>query len=193
MKLTIIFLLICVLFSTTNAQNESVKVPRRKPIMIDSQMTENEWTDAKSITVSDEVKLHFKQSGEYVFICIDAPKQPYLTTDIYLATDDKIYNLHVSAMLGERILKDGEFTAWDWWNNKGWTANASRILNTVEPKRFLPSAAIEFQISRRRFAGEKWLMKFDVGIPNRTSFPKNTEAKNTADWLMLELGKPRLN
>ena len=169
----------------------NVKIPRGKPIMIDSVISENEWSDAKLVTVSDEVKLHFKQSGEFVFIAIDAPKQPYLTTDTYLATGGEIYNLHVSAMLGERILQNGEFTAWDWWNNKGWTANASRILNTVEPKRFLPGQAIEFQISRRRFESEKWLMKFDVGIPNKTIFPKDTSATYTKNWLMLELGKAK--
>jgi len=143
------------------------------------------------MTVSNEVKLHFKQSGEYVFICIDAPNQPYLTTDTHLSDSGEIYNLHVSAMLGERILKNSEFIAWDWWNNNGWTANAARILNTVEPKRFLPNDAIEFQISRRRFTDKKWLMKFDIGIPNHTDFPKETNSKNAEKWFLVKLGKPK--
>lgn len=176
-------------FSTIEAQT-SVKVPRGKPVLIDAEITANEWTDAKTIVV-ETAKLHFKQSGEFVFIAIDAPNQEFLTTDTYLSTGGEIYNLHVSAMLGERVLKDGEFTAWDWWNNKSWTANAARILNTVEPKRFLPSQSIEFQISRHRFQGSKWLMKFSFGYPNRIDFPKETSWKNTENWLKVDLGKAR--
>ena len=44
------------IFPVSKTQTASVKVPHGKPIMIDSQMTENEWADAKTITVSDEVK-----------------------------------------------------------------------------------------------------------------------------------------
>lgn len=190
MKLTNIFLLIFAVFSTVNAQITSVKVPRGKPILIDSEITENEWADAETLVV-ETAKLHFKQSGEFVFIAIDAPNQESLTCDAYLSTGGEIYNLHVSAMLGERILKNGEFTSWDWWNNQGWTANASRILNTVEPKRFLPSQAIEFQISRRRFESAKWLMKFRFGYPNRVVFPKETDAKTTKNWLEVDLGKAK--
>ena len=136
MKLLLILLIIFAGFSAFRAQ-ASLKVLQGKMILLDSQKSTDEWTDAQTIVASDAVKLYFKQAGEFVLLAIDAPAQPYLWADVYLATGGEIYNLHASAMLGERILRNGEFTDWDWWNNKSWSANAGRILNSQKERPYL--------------------------------------------------------
>lgn len=172
------------------AQN-TIKVPNGKHILIDGKCDAEEWNDAVKLNASDNYHLSFKKNADYVYICIDSAKETNLMIDLYLAaTNKKLYTLHASAKLGERVLEGDrwkEFTTdWNWWEIKGWTANTLRVKSFEKPT-FLPGKAIEFQISHKHFGRKNWRVMFDFIADDSGTFPKNADNLKSETWLNLNL------
>lgn len=177
-------------FAVSAFAAESVRVPDGKHVMPDGKCETYEWRDAFEKTVNDKYKLLFKKSADYVYICIKPTKEATFWVDLYVApADKKLYTLHASAKLGERVLEGDkwkEFTTdWAWWNINGWWANSLRMTNGRE---YLPHQAIEFQIGRARFAGREWYVMLEIeGRAN--VFPANADNLKTETWMKFDLNK----
>jgi hypothetical protein len=174
------------LCGTLQAQDK-VQVPRGKAILIDGKFSPDEWRDSAEIGLSDAVKLYVKASEQYVYVCVRLVKEKNFGVDMYLSDSTKeIHNLHVSAKLGERLLANKQYPDWQWWNNRDWAANVSRVLSFDE-KKFLPDEVKELQISRHRFKGRQWLTMFEIHASDGSqSFPAKAANTQTANWLLFE-------
>jgi hypothetical protein len=179
-------LLAIVLCASSQAQNK-VRVPRGKAILIDGKFSPDEWKDSAEIVLSDSVKLYVKTSDQYIYLCVRLMTAKNFGLDMYVSDSTKeIHNLHASAKLGERQLKDNDYPEWQWWTNRDWAANVSRV-NSFEERTFLPDEVKELQISKQRFKGKQWLTMFEIQTRDNTKgFPAKASNKKTENWLLLE-------
>jgi hypothetical protein len=182
-----LFVLLMTLLCATAQAQESVRVPRGKAILIDGKFSPGEWQDSTEVALSDSVKLYVKASEQYAYVCVRLVKEKNFGVDMYLADSTKeIHNLHVSAKLGERLLKNNAYPEWQWWNNRDWAANVSRVFSFDERK-FLPDEVKEMQISRHRFKGKQWLAMFEIHASDGSqSFPAKAVNNQSTNWLRLE-------
>lgn len=193
MKIVFIFLILLAAFVAGATARNSIKVPNGKAVLVDGKCQPEEWKDAAETPIPQNYELFFKKSGEFVYICVSAPQETFLTADLYLspATDGRLYTLHASAKLGERVLQEGKWKDWatdfNWWNADNWWANTVKP-DSFEKRSFLPSRAIEFQISRRRFSGKSWRVMFDI-ISGKLIFPSDANNLKRETWLELKLNR----
>lgn len=183
-------LLLVILAISVAAQT---KVPNGKTIMLDGKCTTEEWIAAADVVIPNGFRLSFKKLDNYVFVCVKPPRESRFIVDLYLSgADKKLYTLHASAKLGERVLEGGkwkDWTAdWPWWVIDGWWANVSRPADFSKTQ-FLPREGLEFQIDRRRFSGNRWRMMFDIGGEPPVIFPANADNLKSDTWLELDLGR----
>lgn len=172
---------------------QSLTVTPGKPIMLDGKIVSEEWADAKTVQLGDFARLYVKQNNSDVLLAIEYLEADTFTVDVFLSQGDgKLYDLHSSAKLGERTLKNGRWSdEWTWWNNDRWVATVSRV-DSWEKRTFLNQTVREFQISRSRFPGKQWKVSFEFMTQAQpawttTRFP--AEAANASDknWLTLIL------
>jgi len=192
MKRRNLFLIWLVFFITSTASAQDViKVPSGKPVLIDGKCKTEEWKDAAELSISKDYRLLLKKTDDYVFVCVARLTESNLMADLYLsAADKKLYTLHASAKLGERVLESDkwkEWTSdWDWWNVEDWWANTLKP-DSFEKRSFLLSQAIEFQISRKRFGGKSWRVMFDIISNGSFIFPINANNLKSETWLELKI------
>lgn len=184
--ITIFALLAIGLCGISQAQ-EKVRVPRGNGILIDGKFSPGEWQGSAEMALSDSVRLYVKASRHYVYIAVKPLQAARFGIDLYLSDAGReLHNLHVSAKLGERLLKANEYPDWQWWNNREWTANVSRVVS-FEERTFLPDEVKELQISRQRFKGKQWLTMLEIHTGEGSKgFPAKATNKKTDNWLLLE-------
>jgi hypothetical protein len=185
---------LCLILPTLTASGpDSVAVPQGRPVMVDGKISSGEWDDAKRIDMPDGARLHFKQGDTYIYLCIELARGDSGFVDLYLSPGNtRVYDLHASAKLGQRVLTEGQWAEWsNWWNNKGWVANVSRV-DSFDEKRFLPENVREFQIDRTSFPGREWRIMIEISLANgekytTIQFPANSDKVHTDRWLSLKL------
>ena len=131
---------------------------------------------------------------DFVFISVQYTNRPSGIVDLYVSPREaEVFDLHASAKLGERQLRGNTFPEWNWWNNRDWTANTSRV-DSFEKRTFLPAPIREYQIRYSRFSSSTWRVRFELtamGTNNETLehtiFPQGTSDNSTAGWLQLRL------
>jgi hypothetical protein len=172
---------------------DHLTVPHGRSVMIDGKISGNEWADAAHVELGAGGRLFFKTSGQYVYLAIRLPSNRSGFVDLYLAPGDgKLYDLHSSAKLGQRVFSGTDWPEWStWWNNSGWVANVSRV-ESFDQKKFLGENVREFQIDRNYFPGREWRIMLEISIANGNdyvvaSFPQRANKANTAAWLVVEL------
>ncbi len=184
-----------ILWAATASPEFHILVPHAaSAVMIDGVLSKEEWQDAKRVEVPDVATLYFQQSDEFVYIAVEYTKPPSGIVDLYLSpAEGEIYDLHASAKLGERKLREDRYSDWAWWNNRDWTANVSRV-DSFEKRTFLPAPVREYQIRRSRFPFVSWRLRFELTAMTANSqtqaitiFPQSTTDKSTAGWLVLDL------
>lgn len=192
MKTRILFFLLLQSFIVLSVSAQGVvKVPDGQPVLIDGKCKSEEWKDATELIMPKDYKLFFKKTNDYVFICVASPQESNFMVDLYLsAADAKLYTLHASAKLGERMLEGDKWKEWtddgNWWDVDGWWANALRPVS-FQKQTFLPNKAIEYQISRKRFTGQQWRVMFDINSGDSLIFPNNANSMKGETWLKLNL------
>src|SRR5215510_6495165 len=188
-------LLSVLLFALSSTASEShIRVPDTlSVVMIDGVLSKAEWQRAARVEVPGIAELYFQRSHEFVYLAVEYTHAPSGIVDLYVSrARGEIYNLHASAKLGERQMRDGTFPDWIWWNNHDWIANVSRV-DSFEKRTFLPAPVREFQIRLARFPSTSWRLRFELtpmGANNEmgavTVFPQGTANNSTAGWLVLD-------
>jgi hypothetical protein len=173
------------------AAPKPIKVPAGKAVLLDGKCGVDEWRGAAEFPLAKGYKVAVKRTSDSVFLCVKPPAEARLSVDLYLApADERLYTLHVSAKLGERMLEGAQWkewtTDWPWWEVSGWWANALRPMD-FEKRVFLPQQAIEFQLERARFGGKRWRIMFDIAGRSLV-FPENANTLKSETWLELNLG-----
>ncbi len=181
------------------------------PVLIDGVFQKGEWDDALQVQVSDIVKLYFKKFKGHLFIAMECNDVIAIVTNLFFAPDDStIYQLHVSAQLGEITLKPGapdeEDMDYVWGRTEGWYSNEIRW--DVKKQQYLidsagvnegeaferskfPSDGLEFQILQSKFGVDHLKFRAEtIWAPNYnkpTVFPPGTTRKNLDSWTTLIL------
>ena len=171
-----------------------IRVPNgSRVVMIDGKLSAGEWDDAAQFSIGDVARGYIKQSRGYVWMAVERLSGDDFALDFYLQPSDRsLYDLHSSAKIGERKLQ-GSFWSdhWTWWNNDRWAANCSRV-DSFEQRKFLPQKVREFQIARERFAGDTWLVMFELLLPAQRKwqtliFPQGARNTSTEHWMLFNL------
>ena len=172
-----------------------IRVPQTPSVvMIDGVFSKGEWKHAVSVDVPDTARLYFQRSGDSVYIAVQYTHSPSGIVDLYVSPrEGEIFDLHASAKLGERQLRDNTFPDWSWWNNHDWTANVSHV-DSFEKRTFLPAPIREYQIRHSRFGAKVWRVRFELTAMNANNktqahaiFPHGTTDTSTTGWLQLNL------
>ena len=76
--------------------------------MVDGKVSRGEWTDAKRLEMHNGAHLYLKQAEGYVYFCVELAAGDSGFVDLYLSpADARIYDLHASAKLGQRLVSEG--------------------------------------------------------------------------------------
>jgi hypothetical protein len=161
--------------------------------MLDGKISRKEWSDARSFNAGELARLYVKQNNNDVLIAVEYLKADNFTVDLHLApADGQVYDLHSSAKLGERVLKDNHWPEeWTWWNNDRWVATFSRV-DSWEKRSFVGEKVREFQISRDRFPGKRWKIFLELMAPvdndwKTFRYPDAASSTSTRDWISFDL------
>lgn len=175
------------------AQQVIVVPERSRAVMIDGKLAPGEWDDAAQLPLGNLERVYVKQSNDYVWMAVQFLTCGMFALDFYVQpADGSLYDLHSSAKIGEREFQGNSWPEhWTWWNNEGWTANWSRV-DSFEQRTFLPQTFREYQISRRRFAGQTWRVMFELQLPAKPewrmlTFPEGAQNNSSRRWITLQL------
>lgn len=168
-------------------------MPKGKPIMLDGRLSAGEWADAKAVPLGDIARLYVKENNGDILVALEYLKADNFTVDLYLSNAaGQIYDLHSSAKLGERRMRNGSWPEeWNWWNNDRWVATVSRP-DSFENRTFRDQKVREFQISRERFPGTTWKVYFEFMTPAKpkwitSNYPANGSNTSDEHWISLKL------
>jgi hypothetical protein len=121
--------------------SQSITVPTTlcNPILLDGQMSDEEWVDAKTISINDNIKMLIKEMNKNIFIGFKFRDHIPRVVDLFIEIPgEPIYQLHSSMQIGERILQDtswnNESPAWRWGNHIDWIASESKIDPLLSPR-----------------------------------------------------------
>lgn len=185
----VILVLILLSIATTDAQVLKSKA-KRNSVMIDGKFSVGEWADAVALPTEDSLTFYVKHDDDNIYLCVRGMfRKPVLGgIDLYVEAAGLQLNLHASAKLGERLLQDGAYSDYAWWNNDSWIANVVRI-ERFEDRKFLMDECKEFQLSRSRFKGNDITLAVVVGVPDGrvTTVPPGASPLKSTGWLQVNL------
>lgn len=142
--------------------------PLAAPLLLDALCDEPAWRAAPRTALATGIELRALADAAAVYFCVTATAESYNTVDVYLApADGRLYNLHASAQVGERVRGAAGWGEYTWWNHRGWYSPAVPFTGLVgegEDRRanFMTGRAREIQILKSRFA-PPWRVMFDAG------------------------------
>jgi len=189
----VFFLLFTIQVISTGAFAQIVRLPQGRSILVDGSISPGEWTDAATIELGKGAQLLAKQHDGYVLLAVIFPKNTSGFVDLIISPDSTtIFDLHASAKLGERATSKPEnWPDWQWWNNRDWIANVSRV-ESFDEKKFLPETVREFQIKGTRFSSKDWRVRIVLSIDHGQSYtelplPEPKPGEASEQWLTLRL------
>jgi hypothetical protein len=181
------------------------------PVLIDGIFQEGEWDDAMQVSATDIVTLYFKKFEGHLFIAMECEDIVGPVANLFFSPDDStIYQFHVSAQLGEIMLKPGapdeEDMEYVWGRTEGWYSNEVRWdvrrqqylidsagVNQGEAfaRTWFRNDALEFQFLQSKFGADRLKFRAEaIWAPNYdtpTVFPAGTTRKNLDNWTTLVL------
>ncbi len=168
------------------------------PVLVDGRFSADEWRDAKEINFDVSAKLYVKQFKNHVFIGIRSTGATRYADLFLLDSENRLYNLHASMQIGERLLTDNTWTdkkpAWNWGNHVDWIASEAKLDSTKSKDlplamRFFGYDGMEFQIRRSRFPGKWWRVRIEIrdfaGELPDIVFPDKAGRKEIEKWAVL--------
>lgn len=179
-----------------------------RPVLIDGQISADEWQDAQKIALDDRNEMYLKSDQFYYYIALKSSMEKPIYYDLFFEISGKLVNVHASSQLGDRVLPD---TSWSdrepktrWGFNQGWIANtvkfdreklrqlrAEGVEGDLFQQTLLPYDGMEFQFSKEEWQLGNALVRVEVrGMTSREDFkegifPENSQRKDTAQWYRL--------
>jgi len=196
---------------TTTDPSGMIIVPESngRDILLDGIISDGEWDDAYKVPLENNINLFFKENDGFLYVAVNYNNNLGMGINLYLSPEDTIiYQFHISAQLGERILfpemPDSLEPEWVFGQTSDWYANEIRwdtrkqrklmdSLGMPQYEAFLetmfPGDAVEFQFKLSKFNSDSLKMKIDgFGGPEYSKlmeFPEKTERKNLENWTIL--------
>jgi hypothetical protein len=169
------------------------------PILVDGSCEDAVWQAATRHEIGLEATVSFVANNDFLYVCVEAPAKSYANVDLYFLSGTLLHNLHASAQLGERLKSPSGWPEFQWWNQKGWTANwlayvGPRTENgrQLPPFRFAPGR--EFQIARSKFPGTELRLMLHVhelatetGMQGEVRYPARAREEDPQSWTTLHI------
>jgi hypothetical protein len=168
------------------------------PVLLDAKCDAAEYANAARHDIGGGVTLRARHDADYVYLCLMLPAQSLGTMDLFLqpVSGGPMYNLHISAQVGERIFAGGAWPDWTFGNERAWygppvafRGMARRPDGTARPD-FSESEAREVQLTRARFGNGPWKVRLEVRAlgPDKRGevvFPAGSTDTNSKAWATL--------
>lgn len=197
--------------TTKSNPSVTIHVPKGSgnPVLLDGIFSEGEWNDAMKVPMNDSITLYFKKYRGHFYLGVYTPVYAISVPNAFFQLNDStILQLHVSAQLGERLLKPGsaddEDSGFNWGYSDGWYANESRwdqnrrnylidSLGQDNSEAFemsmFPREGTEIQILQSKLQSDSLKFRIEILIPpeydGHNHFPSGTKIKNTEGWTTL--------
>lgn len=177
-----------------------IKPDRAGPVLMDGACTDRTWQTARAYPLAHGASIRFAANRDFLYVCVDPPAGSFANVDLYIRHDGKLYNLHSSAQLGERVKGEAGWPDWQWGNNLGWTSNwlpwrGIRQDGGQARPRFDTVPGREMQIARTKFPKRTFDLMVHVhelatpaGMIGEDRFPAGAHDDDPASWARLQLG-----
>lgn len=189
------------LFAAAAAASAFSVAPAEKPVLLDNNCPDSEWSDAARTDVGQGVTLLAKADEDFLYLCWRLPPESLGTLDFYVIVEGETSrDMHISAQVGDRWLRpDSTWTEFAWGEHPGWYGPpvAFRGLETAadgtRQATWADSAAREMQISRDIGRGG-WAFMFELraigpGRANTVTWPEGGVPEDTRTWVELDLSE----
>lgn len=144
--------------------------PTNKAPLFDGRCDTAEWQAATVIELPAQTAIYLMHDEDSLFVCGKGKAEDYTVIDFYIehAETGHLYNLHASAQLSERSLRDKDWSESAFWNHRDWSGfwvPYAGEEETGKGKRtnFLKGSHREIQILRKKFDGNTWNMMIRLG------------------------------
>ncbi len=176
--------------------------------MINGQLETEEWKGSKITPMGKMYDLYLKQDAQYYYIGVKKKTKFPFYVDMFFKIKGELYNIHASAQLGERHLKEKVWddrtppTQWGYINH--WTANTvlfdrgkmkeqkeGGAKGNLALKTVLPYDGFEFQFAKSHWDLEGAEMRIEmrnmVGIEDfqEVGFPEKSMRRG-GEWYVLK-------
>ncbi len=191
--------------------NVVINIPQGNgnPVLLDGMFSEGEWDDALMVPMNDSITLYFKKYRGHFYLGVYTPIYAISVPNAFFQLNDStILQLHVSAQLGERLLKPGladeDDASFIWGYSDGWYANESRwdqnlrshLIDSIGQDNneafemsMFPREGTEIQILQSKLQSDILKFRIEILIPpeydGHNHFPSGTTIKNTDGWTNL--------
>lgn len=181
-KLLNLLLLSTTLSITTIKANASETItinPTNKAALLDGQCGNDEWQVATKIELPAQASIYLMHDKDYFYICAKAKAEDITVLDLYIENSEtgNLHNFHLSAQMGENVLKDKEweskYAKWVLKDFAGFWVPYSGLKDRKNRKDpiWAKGTHRQVQISREKFAGNTWNMMFSVSAINHKDNP----------------------
>ncbi len=160
-------------------------VPDGPYILVNGQCGNDEWRGALQVALDRETELRVQKDPRHLFISIRAKASAHTGVDLYVKCRNDTRMLHVSSALGERILKDGQWSDIDWGKNVWWTANPVSLIMEEGQQKALAPECFEFQLARSEL-GSAVSLYVHLKRPEKR-LPVQATPDSSEHWLQLKL------
>lgn len=179
---------------------QAISAGKAGPVLMDGACADASWKAAQAHALGHGAAARFLADRDFLYVCVDAPADSYANVDLYLRHGGRLYNLHASAQLGERVRAEAGWPDFQWWNHQGWAANwlpfrGMRRDGETARAQFGFPAGREFQIARARFPGDRLELMVHVhelatpdGLTGEGRFPAAAKEDDPGSWVTLRLG-----
>lgn len=181
--------------AVTAAETITIK-ETNKSALLDGRCGGDEWDAATKTELPAQASFYVMHDQEYFYICVKATADDHTVIDLYIEhpQTDELHKFHLSAQMGEAILRNGEWEPasdpWDLKDYAGFWVPYSGLEDPENRKnpRFAKGTHRQVQISRKKFPGDTWTMMIDVGAMRRegksvsVTYPEAAVGTDKSTW-----------
>lgn len=160
-------------------------VPDGGYILINGSLGIGEWADAGTVLLDPDTEIRFQKDDESLFLAIVFLGPHHTGIDLYLRSLETTRMLHVSTALGEKVLKEKQWSDVAWGQNSWWSANVIGTIVEGGRQQFLEPEAFEFQFDRREL-GDDIRLFLHLKRPEKL-LPTGASATISEKWVRLKL------
>lgn len=199
MKITILLILIGALglnMAFAQETNGTITIkPTDKAGLLDGRCGNDEWDAATKIELPGQAAIYVMHDKDYFYFCASGKAEDYTVLDLYIENSEteRLHKFHLSAQMGESILKDSEWESasgkWELKDYAGFWVPYNGLAdpeNRIDPQ-FARGTHRQMQISRKKFPGNTWNIMVGLSAVSHEGkgpllYPENATGDDKSTW-----------
>ncbi|XOV80392.1 MAG: hypothetical protein ACFHVJ_05420 [Aestuariibacter sp.] len=169
------------LFGTIHANaSETIAInPTTEAALLDGRCGNDEWQVATKLDLPAQVAIYLMHDKKYFYICAKGKAEDITVLDLTIENNETghLHNFHLSAQMGESVLRDNDWkNTSDKWDLKGYAGFWVPYSGLKEPENrkhpiWAKGTHRQVQVLRKKFPGNSWNMMFGVSAINHEGDP----------------------